>query len=523
VFETVLELVRKDGVHILVRSIGKAVDPQDLSKGTLWLMEDVTERKVAEDALRQSEEKYRAMIEAFDGYMYICSQGFRIEFMNDKLIQRTGRNATGEYCYKALHDLDAVCEWCVNEQVFAGKSVRWEVKSPKDGRWYEVNNLPVYNANGTISKQALIADITDRMRLEEVLRESEERFRLLVEHAPDAIFIQTDGLFSYVNQTSLALFGAQDEDDLLGNPVMERIHPDYHDAVRERIKSIKSELQSASVLAEQYLILDGTAVDVEVSAVPFDYKGEQGALVFVRDITERKQADEKLQKKNAEIEQFIYTVSHDLRSPLVTVKTFLGFLEDDMVGSNQERVTQDLQFLHSAADKMKMLLDELLELSRIDRIETESVKVSLSEVLTEVLDALAGVIAERKVDIRRPDTDLILFGDRPRLSQIWQNLIENAIKYSRDDSIPRIELGVQLMSGETVFFVKDNGIGIAPEYHAKIFGIFEKLDQKSPGAGMGLSMIQRIVEKCGGRIWVESNGDGIGSCFKFTQPGALYQ
>ena len=143
--------------------------------------------------------------------------------------------------------------------------------------------------------------------------------------------------------------------------------------------------------------------------------------------------------------------------------------------------------------------------------------------VAEVLEALGGVISERKVDIRLPDTELILLGNRLRLSQIWQNLIENAIKYSRDDGIPRIELGIRQMSSETVFFVKDNGIGIDPQYHSKVFGIFEKINSKSPGAGLGLSMIQRIVEKCDGRVWVESGGTGKGSCFKFSLPGALHQ
>jgi signal transduction histidine kinase len=142
-------------------------------------------------------------------------------------------------------------------------------------------------------------------------------------------------------------------------------------------------------------------------------------------------------------------------------------------------------------------------------------------VLDEVLDVLAGAISMRSVEIQRPDIDLMLFGDLPRLCQIWQNLIENAIKYSLDGTAPRIELGVQQEYGETVFFVKDNGIGIAPQYHSKIFGIFEKLNPKSPGAGMGLSLVQRIVDRCGGRVWVESEGDGMGSCFWFTLPQAV--
>ncbi|MBL0224522.1 MAG: GHKL domain-containing protein [Geobacteraceae bacterium] len=228
-----------------------------------------------------------------------------------------------------------------------------------------------------------------------------------------------------------------------------------------------------------------------------------------------------LREKNAEIERLIYSVSHDLRSPLVTVKTFLGYLESDMAGDDRERIAQDLQYIHSAADKMELMLDELLELASIGQVSTARGRVPLREILDEVLATLAGVIRERTIDIRRPDTELILYGDRARLYRIWQNLIENAIKYSSGDSPICIKLGLRQESGETVFFVQDNGIGIDPCDHDRIFGIFQKLNPKSPGVGLGLSMVRRIVEKYGGRIWVESDGTGTGSCFRFTLPGAL--
>jgi signal transduction histidine kinase len=172
---------------------------------------------------------------------------------------------------------------------------------------------------------------------------------------------------------------------------------------------------------------------------------------------------------------------------------------------------------------MKLLLDELLEFSRIDHVKAPRVRISFKEIVADVLDSLAGVISEHKVDILVSDTDRMMIGERLHLGQIWQNIIENSIKYSSKTISPRIELGVQQEGAETVFYVKDNGIGIDPQYHHKIFGLFEKLDPKSPGAGLGLSMIRRIVEKYNGRIWVESEGNHKGSCFFFTLPHAMIQ
>ncbi|HET6421798.1 MAG TPA: PAS domain S-box protein [Geobacteraceae bacterium] len=128
---------------------------------------DITARKQAEEGLRASTEKYRAIVEAFDGLIYICSRDYRIEYMNEKLINRTGKNAVGEFCYKILHDRDSVCPWCINERVFAGETVHWELQSPKDGRWYYVVNVPIHNSDGSMSKQSMIMDITERKVAEE--------------------------------------------------------------------------------------------------------------------------------------------------------------------------------------------------------------------------------------------------------------------------------------------------------------------------------------------------------------------
>jgi signal transduction histidine kinase len=242
--------------------------------------------------------------------------------------------------------------------------------------------------------------------------------------------------------------------------------------------------------------------------------------LILNDITEHKRVELQLHKKNTEIEQFIYTVSHDLRSPLVTIKTFLGYLVQDISTDDSKRIDKDMEYIHAAANRVEALLNELLDMSRVGRTTTLKDPVKFQELVAEALDAVAGQISAGKVDVRVSAANPTLFGDRRRLLQIWQNLLDNALKYMGDQSLPCIEIGVEQQQGETVFIVCDNGIGIAHAYHEKVFGIFEKLDMKIGGVGMGLTMVKRIVEAYGGNIRVESEGNGTGSCFRFTLPEA---
>jgi PAS domain S-box-containing protein len=380
--------------------------------------------------------------------------------------------------------------------------------------WLRSSKVPIHNeANEIIGVLGMYEDITERKLMEEELI-------LFFDLVPDMVCIaSTDGYFKKLNRAWKSVLGYTQE-ELLTTRFKDFIHPDDIQATMIEVeKQIAGE--STINFTNRYRCKDGSYRWLEWKATPA--KNKSTLFAAARDITERKRAEETLRKKDADIEQFLYTVSHDLRSPLVTVKTFMGYLEKDITDGNQKHLTQDIQFIHGAADKMKLMLDELLELYRIGRVETPKVRVSFREVLAETIEVLAGSIREQKLDIRLPDSDLMLFGEHQRFCQIWQNLIENALKYRRDDSIPCIELGLRQNSGETVFFVKDNGIGIDPQYQKKIFGIFDKLDPKSPGAGLGLSMVQRVVEKYSGRIWVESDGKDKGSCFCFTLPDAVFQ
>ncbi|MBX3038045.1 MAG: GHKL domain-containing protein [Anaerolineales bacterium] len=225
-----------------------------------------------------------------------------------------------------------------------------------------------------------------------------------------------------------------------------------------------------------------------------------------------------LEANNAELERFTYTVSHDLRSPLVTIKGFLGMLQNAIQVSQEERINDNIQRISNAADKMESMLAELLELSRVGRVLNTRVRVNIAEVTKEAIELLNAHIAEKNIQIKIADDLPIVFADYVRLREVMQNLIDNAIKYSSSHPNPVVEIGSKKLGDEIFIFVKDNGIGVARPYYKKIFGLFEKLDPNTEGTGIGLALVKRIIEWHGGKIWVESDGEGKGATFYFTIP-----
>lgn len=246
------------------------------------------------------------------------------------------------------------------------------------------------------------------------------------------------------------------------------------------------------------------------------------------EITERKRAEEalrryehELEEKNAELTRFSYTVSHDLKSPLVTILTFLDYLEKDIKNQNADRTNQDMAYIRTAAEKMGRLLDDLRDLSRIGHVKSDPVEMQLQEIVREALALVAGRTTEKNVRIQVTDKSVAIFGDRFRLVEVFQNLIDNAVKFMGEQTSPCIMIGAEKRGDEIDLFVRDNGSGIDPQYQEKIFGLFEKLNSQMEGTGIGLAIVKRIVEVHGGSIRVESEGPGHGACFRFTLPGAI--
>jgi signal transduction histidine kinase len=225
-----------------------------------------------------------------------------------------------------------------------------------------------------------------------------------------------------------------------------------------------------------------------------------------------------LAAKNAELERFTYTVSHDLKSPLVTIRGFAGLAGTDLGAGKVERVREDLDRIVAASDKMQRLLEDLLELSRVGRVVNPAEDVALVPLVREAVELVKGQLDQGRVDVDiAPDLPVVR-ADRRRLLEVFQNLVENAAKFRGGQPAPRIEISARRDGEEPVFYVKDNGRGIEPRFLERVFELFEKLDSGAEGTGVGLALVRRIVEAHGGRVWAESDGLGRGATFCFTLP-----
>ena len=233
---------------------------------------------------------------------------------------------------------------------------------------------------------------------------------------------------------------------------------------------------------------------------------------------ERETLIQQLESQNAELERFTYTVSHDLKSPLVTIQGFLGLLRKDAHAGDVERIEHYMARISAAVKTMRDLLDDLLELSRIGRVVHPPQEVALSELAAEAVELVAGQIVERDVEVTIDSEMPAVRIDRARMLEVFQNLVDNAVKFMGDQPAPRVEIGAMRDRNEVHCHVRDNGKGIEPRYLDRVFGLFDRLDPTVDGTGIGLALVKRIVELHEGRVWVESEGLGHGSTFRFTLP-----
>jgi hypothetical protein len=365
-----------------------------------------------------------------------------------------------------------------------------------------------------------------KTKLEEQV--SRQQLRDLFDVAPVGLIVVDDkGQIDRVNPEATRMFGYKAE-ELLGQSI-EMLVPhsarQHHPQKRAMYAEHPTTRQMSTVPDLRGLHKDGTEVLVDIALKPTKGTHGNGVLVTVMDISVMRQNQAKLeelntvlQSKNAELEQFVYSVSHDLKSPIVTQIGYIGCLREDLSEGKVDQALESVDRIEKATNRLKACVDDLLELARIGRVQTERELVAIGPMLNNLREGLSEVLSQANAELILDEPLPTVMVNRQRMLEVFENLIHNAIKYACDADGGTIHVGSEQDELETRLYVRDNGPGIAPEYQTKVFELFQRLDPgHAEGTGIGLTIVKQIMAEVGGRVWIEST-PGEGASFWLAFP-----
>ncbi|MCG8616503.1 MAG: PAS domain S-box protein [Desulfobacterales bacterium] len=519
-------LRRKDGSPVWCMLSGKALDqntPADLEKGVVWIVDDITDairnktalldvtrklemaNKLAKSGWWEYDVKNDAVnwpVETYDLYglnphttkmdynrLMECIHPEFHEYHNEQL-RRIYEDGEAEFLYPIFHP-DGETHWL------------W-AKGEAD-----------YDREGNPKRLfGTLQDITERIRIEETLRLQTQIIRQVHD---SVISVDMAGNITSWNKGSELLFQYRAE-EAIGQHVRLVYPEDYYSTLEEEV--IPGLLASGSMELETDLLRkNGEVFHALISlSVLKDEKGEvYGMIGYTIDISQRKRVERELDRSNKELEQFAYVASHDLQEPLRAVVGFLQLLQARYRDQLDDKGIHYINRSVKAGHRMQKLITDLLKLSRVTTKAPKFVPVDLNRIISRIEDNLHSVIQEKAVDFRTTRLPEVT-ADEQQMERLFQNLIANAVKYNTS-SKPFVEIGYETRGSSVEFYVKDNGIGIAPKFHDRIFQVFQRLHtrQEFSGTGIGLALCKKIVERHGGGIRVVSE-PGRGSEFRLTIP-----
>jgi len=530
-------LVRKDQSRLNV-VISSSYMPDGYFQ---FIIQDVTERRQMENALRVSEEKFAKSFQSSpDSITISLTDTGKFIDVNDGFCEMSGYSRAEALGHSAeeLGIWGNVAHRKIMVEILQQQGRVRDFETLLKRKSGEILNcllsVEIVEVGAQKCMVVITRDITARKRIEEDLRLSEERYRLVSSVISDYTFFTNLGAdgklqLSWTAGAFERITGFTTEEFTERGSWSSTVYPEDLEQDARDMAILRSNQKVVSEI--RVVRKDGEIRWVRSYAHPI-WDSEKNQLIgiygAVQDIHEQKQIEQEREKlikeleaKNAELEQFTYTVSHDLKAPIITIKGFLGFLAEDALAGNTRRLEGDIRRISEAADKMHGLLNDLLELSRIGRLMNDPEAIDVHDLVVESEKTLQGRLQNRDIKINVPAQPARVHGDRQRLLEVMQNLLDNAAKFMGDQRHPLIEIGQSdaLNNGFVTLFVRDNGVGIAPQFHERIFGLFNRLDPTIEGTGVGLALVKRIVEFHGGKIWVESEV-GQGATFFFTLPKA---
>jgi len=524
---------RKDGTTFCVETGLKLVS-REKEDYIIAVARDITERKKTEDALKESELKFRTIFENAGGAIFIADaqtgQLLECNSLAEELIGRT-RSEILRMHQSQVHPKGEAEKYKEKFHSHVKQRHTFDYEGEvqhKDGR-----KIPVLiSAEKMIIAEkdvlaGLFVDITERKRMEKAVRESEEKHKTLYESSRDAIMLLTpeQGFFNG-NSATVKMFGCKDEEEF-ASKTPAALSPEYQpDGM---LSSVKAQQMMATAMEKgshffewKHKKVDGTEFFATVLLTRMKLQGKKVLQATVRDITERKWAEQRqdelldeVESINQELKDFAYIVSHDLKAPLRGIKTLADWLVADYADKLDDNGREQMNLLLSRTQRMHNLIDGVLQYSRVGRAKEKKGRVNLNDLVSEVIDTVA---PPENIEVIVENQMPVIECEETRITQVFQNLLGNGVKYM-DKPQGRIRIGCVEENGFWNFSVADNGPGIEERHFERIFRIFQTLSPRDEfeSTGVGLTVVKKIVELYGGKIWVESKL-GEGSTFFFTLP-----
>jgi PAS domain S-box-containing protein len=533
-----LAITAPDDREIRVLVTASPVRDGDRIAGALSIWQDVTDLVAAGAALRESDQKYRTLFDSIDEGFFLIDVIFD---ENDRAVdlyyveanaaatRMLGRDWTGTRLTELSPDYEPYWLEIFGEVARTGESVRQERYAAPDERWYD---FYVFRIGGPESRRIgnTFLDITERKRAEATFRENEALLARVLGLSMDGIYRRNlaTGRYEYANP-ALASITGYSPDELGGmdlDAAIEAVHPED----RAFVQAVLETPGSWSGEAEyRFRCRDGAYrwISEHFTVEAGDDGRPQFVTGVVRDVTPRRENEEalreyaeNLQRSNEDLERFAYVSSHDLQEPLRSIVSFSQLLERRYRGRLDSDADEYIEFIVEGGTRMQTLIQDLLAYSRVNTTRQQFSPTDTADVLASVERSLDLQLREARATLTH-DPMPVVIADPLQLEQVFAHLVSNAIKFRRPEVPLRIHVGVRWEDGICEFSVRDNGIGIETEYFGRIFVIFQRLHTKDayPGTGIGLAIVKRIIDRHGGRIWVESS-PGEGSTFVFTLPAA---
>jgi PAS domain S-box-containing protein len=425
-----------------------------------------------------------------------------------------------------LQERNSPCPFCTNSIIFGdefGARHIWEFQNQTTGRWYRCADKAIQWTDGRWVRFELAADISKQKQAQAALAREKAFSDYIIDSLPGVFYLfDEQGVMHRWNRNLEEVLGYT-HNEIATMKALDMFTGQDRDHIYQAIQQVF--VKGRGEAEASYLTKDGRHIPHAYTGVRVEMDGKPMLIGVGIDITERKQMERRLeaanlelQRSNQELEQFAYVASHDLQEPLRMVSSYTQLLEKRYKDQLDDSARTFIRYAVDGATRMQGLINDLLAYSRIATKGSEFTSLSSQRAFENALANLGGVLEETNAEVTYEELPDIV-GDFGQLTRVFQNLLSNSLKYRNKEVIPRIHVSVQDVDSEWRFSVQDNSIGIDPQYKDRIFKIFQRLHtaREYSGTGMGLSMCKRIIERHGGRIWVESE-PGAGSTFYFTMP-----